>query len=113
MLSFFVSANAKQDEIVSKAVDAKSTTSRVRHAPARTDILLIIEDSGVTIRFNGDFGPGFYQLSDEESGYTVSGSVYAEAGSSEYIALPITSVASFDFYIEFEDGSWSHLTWGE
>ena len=84
-----------------------------RHrAPARTDLLLVIEDSGITIRFNGDFGPGYYQISDNEPGISVSGSVNAEAGSSEFVAFPISSETSFDFDIEFEDGSWSHLTWG-
>lgn len=87
--------------------------SPVQHAPARTDILLIIEDSGITIRFNGDFGPGYYQLSDAESGYTVSGVVVAEAGGTELVSFPVSLTTSFDFYIEFEDGSWSHLAWGE
>lgn len=112
-LFFFVSANAKQDEIVSKVVDTKSTTSRVRHAPARPSLLLIIEETGITIRFTGDFGPGYYQLSDTESGYMVSGLVVAEAGGTEFVSFPVSLTTSFDFYIEFEDGSWSHLVWGE
>lgn len=112
MLFFSMSVNAKQGEIISKAVDSKSTTVRVRRAPACTDLLLLVEDTGVTICFNGDFGPGYYQITVPETGCSVSGSVYAEAGSSEYVAFPITSETSFDFYIEFEDGSWSHLAWG-
>lgn len=82
-------------------------------APARCDLLLVIEETGITIRFNGDFGPGFYQISDNESGFSVSGSIVAEAGSTEYVPFPVTTTTSFDFDIEFEDGSWSHLTWGE
>lgn len=83
------------------------------HAPARTDLLLIIEETGITIRFNGDFGPGFYQLSDTESGNMVSGLVVAEAGGTEFVSFPVSLSTSFDFFIEFEDGSWSHLAWGE
>lgn len=82
-------------------------------APACSDILLVIEETGITIRFNGDFGPGFYQISDNESGFSVSGSIVAEAGSTEYVPFPVTTTTSFDFDIEFEDGCWSHLTWGE
>lgn len=81
-------------------------------APARSDILLVIEETGVTICFNGDFGPGYYQLTDNVSGNVVSGPVVAEAGSTEYVPFPVSETTSFDFYIEFEDGSWSHLTWG-
>ena len=85
--------------------------SSAQRAPSRSDILLIIEDYGVTIYFNGDFGPGYFQITDNESGNIISGSVVAETGGSEYISFLVTATTSFDFDIVFEDGSWSHLTW--
>lgn len=84
-----------------------------QRAPAGSDLLLVIEETGIIIRFNGDFGPGYYQLTDNESGNAVSGSVMAETGSTEYVPFPVSATTSFDFDIEFENGCWSHLTWGE
>lgn len=81
-------------------------------APARVDVLLVIEESGITIRFNGDFGLGYFQLTDNVTGITSSGAVIAETGTSEYVPYPVSTITSFNFYIEFEDGSWSQLSWG-
>lgn len=64
-----------------------------------------------TIRFNGDFGQGNYLVTDLASGYSASGTVIATSGSSEVVSFPVSSSSSFDFYIEFEDGDWSYLTW--
>ena len=110
----FADASSKGtgDVLQSRTSSTNTETRTPKHAPARTDILLIIEDSGITIRFNGDFGPGIYQFTDNATGNSIGGSVFAEAGGTEYVPFPVTSMSSFDFYIEFEDGSWSHLTWG-
>lgn len=64
-----------------------------------------------TIRFNGDLGQGNYLVTDLASGYSASGTVIATSGSSEVVSFPVSSSSSFDFYIEFEDGDWSYLTW--
>ena len=64
-----------------------------------------------TICFNGDFGQGNYLVTDLASGYSASGTVIATSGSSEVVSFPVSSSSSFDFYIEFEDGFWSYLTW--
>lgn len=82
------------------------------HAPSRTDLVLVLEESGITIRFNGDFGEGIYPLSDTSTGYTVSNDVVATAGSTEFVPFMISETDSYNFYIEFEDGSWSQLSWG-
>ena len=66
-----------------------------------------------TIRVNGDFGQGNYLVTDLASGYSASGTVIATSGSSEVVSFPVSSSSSFDFYIEFEDGFWSYLTWNE
>ena len=81
--------------------------------PSRTELVLVLEEFGITIRFNGDFGEGTYQLSDTSTGYTVTNTVVATAGSTEFVPFMISETGSYNFYIEFEDGSWSQLSWGE
>lgn len=103
--------DAPQGQQRSGALIARGVApSRVQHAPANVDILLIIGEDEVTIRFNGDFGTGTYQLTDVNSGYTASNIVDAYAGSTEVIPFVVDETTSFEFTIEFEDGSWGQLS---
>lgn len=105
-------ANSDRKELCTTTRNHSTVQSPAMRIPARSDLLLDIQETGITIRFNGDFGPGFYQILDNESGISVSGSVVAESGSTEYVPFQVSATISFDFNIEFEDGSWSHLAWG-
>lgn len=105
--------NAKrgnEQELTSQTVKmGKSGMIRPQHAPANVDLLLLIGEDDVTIRFNGDFGTGTYQLTDVNSGYTVSNTVEAYAGSTEVVPFVVDETTNFEFAIEFEDGSWCQL----
>lgn len=89
-----------------------SVSIRHQHAPANVDLFLLIEETSITIHFNGDFGTGTYLLNEIGTGNTIYNTVVATAGSSETIPFTVTETTSFNFYIEFEDGSWSQLSWG-
>lgn len=88
----------------------KATTGRPQHSPANVDILLIIGDSDVTIRFNGDFGIGTYQLTDISTGNSISNTIDVCAGYSEVIPFVSDTTSSIEFSMVFEDGSFCHLS---
>lgn len=104
--------NQEEKKKTGFVTSAKTTTSRPQHTPANVDFLLLVGDNGITIRFNGDFGEGTYQLSDTSTDYTVTNTVVATAGSTEFVPFMISETDSYNFYIEFDDGSWSQLSWG-
>ena len=119
MLFSILSVNASENDptesdgkLTSILINSKNSSSaKPRRTPTNVDILLLIDDNSITIRFNGDFGQGNYLVTDLASGYSASGTVIATSGSSEVVSFPVSSSSSFDFYIEFEDGYWCHLTW--
>lgn len=96
-----------------RIVSTRSLMKGAQHAPANVDLLLLIEESDITIHFNGDFGQGTYLLNESSTGYTISNSIVASAGSFETIPFTVTETTSFNFYIEFEDGSWCQLSWND
>lgn len=94
-------------------ISKTSTTNNPLRVPPRTDIVLIVQDNSVVVRFNGDFGLGSYQLSDLTTGNVFCNSVYAFDGETEVIDMTNFSTVCLDFYIEFEDHSSCHLVWNE
>lgn len=96
-----------------RIVSTRTSMKGVKHAPANVDILLLIEESYITIHFNGDFGSGIYQLNEIGTGNTITNTIVASAGSFETIPFTVTETTSFNFYIEFEDGSWCQLSWND
>lgn len=87
------------------------SSGKPQRLPVNVDLLLIIGEDDVTIRFNGDFGTGTYLLTDATSGYTISNTIEAYAGDTEVISFAVDETTSFEFTIEFEDGSWCELSW--
>lgn len=85
--------------------------ARPQRAPSNVDIILVIGEEEVTILFRGDFGIGSYQLADASSGTSVSNVVNTYSGYSEIIPFSVNESSCLEFSIEFEDGSWSHLSW--
>lgn len=100
-------------ELITNTKNRTVGSSHAQHAPIRSDLLLTLEESGITISFYDNFGTGVYQFTNNQTGDCVSGSVVAEAGKTEFVPFSFTSTTTFDFYIEFENGSWSRLTFGE
>lgn len=98
-------------ELTSATVSTVSKKPNILRIPANVELLIIVNDNSITIRFNGDFGQGNYLVTDLASGYSASGTVIATSGSSEVVSFPVSSSSSFEFNIEFEDGFWSYLTW--
>lgn len=111
-LYLYADDNARDGrELTSATVSTVSKKPNILRIPANVELLIIVNDNSITIRFNGDFGQGNYLVTDLASGYSASGTVIATSGSSEVVSFPVSSSSSFDFYIEFEDGYWCHLTW--
>lgn len=92
-------------------VTTKGTATQPHRVPANVDILLIIGDSDVTIRFNGDFGIGTYQLTDISTGNSISNTIDVCAGYSEVISFISDTASSIEFSMVFEDGSFCRLSW--
>lgn len=92
-------------------VIVKASAGKPQRTPANVDILLIIGDSDVTIRFNGDFGIGTYQLTDISTGNSISNAIDVCAGYSEVIPFIYDAASSIEFSMVFEDGSFCHLSW--
>lgn len=98
-------------ERTSKIIKAKNL--QIRRSPdiAHYDVILVYGDTGVIVYFCDDFGSANYQLNNIDTGEIASGSVDT---ASTYVTIPfhISALNSYSFYIDFEDGSWCHLTWG-
>lgn len=93
---------------LSGAVIIKKGT--IQRAPSNVDVLLIIEEEEVTIRFFDDFGQGFYSFSDLSTGYSISDSFDCSLDNSISLPYHVTDTSSIELTIEFQNGCWCHLT---
>lgn len=93
-------------------VDNRRSKPRpVKRIPPNMDLILLIEDGSVTIRSISDFGTGSYQLQDLSTGYSSNGTIDTSIDNMVEIPFCVSDSSVLDFYIEFEDGSWCHLSW--
>lgn len=92
-------------------VVSHSKVAGLKRLPTNAAILMVIENTSVIIRCSNDFGLGTYQLQDLPSGISSNGTIDTSLDNMVEIPFCVSDSSVLDFYIEFEDGSWCHLTW--
>lgn len=93
-------------------IDNRCSNPRpIKRIPATVDFILLIDGESVTIRSMSNLGLGSYQLQDLTSGFSSNGTINTSLDTMVEIPFGVSDSSILDFYIEFEDGSWCHLTY--
>lgn len=98
-------------EIGGTVIVSTSTVPKLKRTPANTDVIVIIKNDYIDICCNVIHGLGCFQITDLSTNYSTAGGIDSSLNSITTIPFVVSNSTSFDFYIEFEDGSWCHLTW--
>lgn len=78
--------------------------------PANVDILVVVDDNAIAIRFNGDFGDGRYCITDA-AGNTIVGTMTATEGGFEIVSYTSTAVGTNSMSIQFVGGGICSIEW--
>lgn len=101
--------NEIKGSIIKKDGYESSTPKRI---PIRKyDIILIINENDVIIKFSEDFGHGRFTLVDLTTNNEVADEIFATTDNIYSFNFDMNNITILDFNIEFEDGRWCHLTW--
>lgn len=93
------------------AVTSHSTQySEIERIPANVDILVVVDDNTIAIRFNGDFGDGRYCITNAVGNITV-GSMTATEGGFEVVSYTSSAVGTNSMSIQFVGGASCSIEW--
>ena len=84
--------------------------SEIERIPANVDILVVVDDNAIAIRFNGDFGDGRYCITDA-AGNTTVGTMTATEGGFEIVSYTSTAVGTNSMSIQFVGGGICSIEW--
>ena len=101
----------EQKELEGEVIYSKTSVPKMKRTPIIADILMIISDESISISLKGDYGCGTFHLYDSSAEAYICGEINSSIEHNLIICYSVMSSSAIDFSIEFEDGSWCHLTW--
>lgn len=104
------SGNGGPSPLTGAATTHSGQYSHIERIPANVDILVVVDDNAIAIRFNGDFGDGRYCITDA-AGNTTVGTMTATEGGFEIVQYTSSAAGTNSMSIQFVGGGICSIEW--
>lgn len=104
------SGKGGSDPLTGAATTLSGQYSHIERIPANVDILVVVDDNAIAIRFNGDFGDGRYCITDA-AGNTTVGTMTATEGGFEIVQYTSSAAGTNSMSIQFVGGGICSIEW--
>lgn len=104
------SDNGGSSPLTGAATSHSIQYSEIERIPANVDILVVVDDNTIAIRFNGDFGDGRYCITNA-AGNTTVGTMTASKGGFEVICYTSSAVGTNSMSFQFVGGASCTIEW--
>ena len=104
------SGNEGGDPLTGVATRNARQYGNIERIPANVDILVVVDDNAIAIRFNGDFGDGRYCNTDA-AGNTTVGTMTATEGGFEIVQYTSSAAGTNSMSIQFVGGGICSIEW--